>query len=161
MNKKFTLISIGIAAVIIAAVIYVMMRPDRDMTAQYQEPTPPPAQEETPAQPSEQPAQAQPGTYIAYNAETVANTSGRKILFFHAPWCPQCRALEKSINEDTIPSGVTIFKTDYDTNHELRLKYGVPRQTALVEIDDNGQLIQRHEAYANPSLPAVITAMEL
>jgi thiol-disulfide isomerase/thioredoxin len=156
MDKKFTLISIGIAAVIIAAVIYVMMRPDGDMTAQYQEPSPPPAQE-TPAQP----AQAQPGAYVAYNTETVASTSGRKILFFHAPWCPQCRALEKSINEGTIPSGVTIFKTDYDSNHELRLKYGVPRQTALVEIDDNGQLIQRHEAYANPSLSAVITAMEL
>lgn len=95
------------------------------------------------------------GQYVDYSATVVANTSGRKVLFFHAPWCPQCRALDASIKDGSIPGGVTIIKTDYDSNQDLRQKYGVTIQTTLVEVDDNGNFVKKYVAYDDPTLDAV------
>lgn len=97
----------------------------------------------------------QPGTYVDYSSSVVANTAGTKILFFHAPWCPQCRALDQSIKSSVIPSGVTIIKTDYDTNQALRQKYGVTIQTTLVKVDDQGNLVKKYVAYDSPTLESL------
>lgn len=97
------------------------------------------------------------GQYVQYRAEDVAVVEGRKILFFHAPWCPQCRALEASIQAGTIPAGVTIFKVDYDTNQALRQQYGVTIQTTLVEVDSQGSKLGSYVAYDEPTLASVIT----
>ena len=94
--------------------------------------------------------------YIDYYDGVVAATAGEKVLFFHAPWCPQCRALETSIKAGQIPQGVTIIKTDYDSMQELRQKYGVTLQTTLVKVDDQGNLIKKYVAYDKPTLQAVI-----
>ncbi len=94
--------------------------------------------------------------YIEYSADIIASTPGTKILFFHAPWCPQCRDLEKSIKAGSIPKGTTIIKVDYDTNQALRQKYGVTLQTTLVKIDDNGNLIEKYVAYDEPTLQSLI-----
>jgi thiol-disulfide isomerase/thioredoxin len=96
-----------------------------------------------------------PGTYGDYSTAAVKAASGTKILFFHAPWCPQCRELDASIKNGTVPDGVTIFKVDYDTNQELRKKYGVTIQTTLVSIDANGNLVKKFVTYDDPSLSAV------
>lgn len=96
------------------------------------------------------------GSYIDYNSEAIAQTTGTKILFFHAPWCPQCRALDASIMSGTIPKNVTIIKVDYDSNQKLRSQYGVTIQTTLVRIDDSGKLIRKYVAYDTPSLDALI-----
>lgn len=95
------------------------------------------------------------GAYIDYREGVIASTSGTKLLFFHAPWCPQCRDLEASINKDGVPSGVTIIKVDYDTSRELRQKYGVTLQTTVVRIDDSSTLIKKFVAYDDPSISAV------
>ncbi len=107
----------------------------------------------TTEQPSTETASA--GTYIDYSPEAIASTQGTKILFFHAAWCPQCRALEASIKSGEIPTGVTIIKADYDTNQALRQKYGVTIQTTLVKVDDAGQLVEKYVAYDSPTLAAV------
>ncbi len=96
------------------------------------------------------------GAYINYSGTVIASTAGTKILFFHAPWCPQCRALEADIKANAIPSGVTIIKTDYDTNQDLRKKYGVTIQTTLVRVDDAGDIVKKYVAYDSPTLAAVI-----
>lgn len=96
-----------------------------------------------------------PGAYVDYSETVIANTPGTKILFFHAPWCPQCRALEASIKSRTIPTGVTIIKVDYDTNQALRQKYGVTIQTTLVKVDDSGNLIKKYVAYDEPTLETI------
>lgn len=101
--------------------------------------------------------QASAGTYIDYSENSIANASGTKILFFHAPWCPQCKALDASIKAGPIPSGATIIKVDYDSNQALRKKYGVTTQTTLVLVDDNGGLVKKYVAYSTPSLDALIT----
>lgn len=98
---------------------------------------------------------SQPGAYVSYSDTIIADTKGTKILFFHAPWCPQCRSLESSIKEATLPDGVTIIKTDYDSNQSLRQKYGVTLQTTLVKVDDDGNLIEKYVAYNEPSYNSV------
>src|SRR5687767_11172668 len=91
---------------------------------------------------AEQPIEAV-GMYKEYSEEMFASTSGTKILFFHASWCPQCRQLESDIKEGKIPDGVTIFKVDYDTSQKLRQKYGVTLQTTLVKVDDSGNEVKK------------------
>lgn len=95
------------------------------------------------------------GAYIDYDSDVIAKTKGTKLLFFHAPWCPQCRALDADIRAKGLPEGLTIIKVDYDTNQSLRQKYGVTIQTTLVKIDDNGDLIRRYVAYDEPTLQSV------
>lgn len=83
----------------------------------------------------------QKGSYVAYDASTAMKVaqSGKAILFFHAPWCPTCRAADADIlkNAANIPSGTTIFKVDYDTSSEMKKKYSVTTQHTFVQIDAN------------------------
>ena len=96
------------------------------------------------------------GKYVEYKDLTdVTSTAGTKLLFFHAPWCPQCRALEKDITSVTLPENLTIFKVDYDTNQSLRQKYGVTLQTTMVNVDDSGNLIEKYVAYDKPNFASV------
>ncbi len=87
------------------------------------------------------------GAYVAYDSSAIAAaaTTGQAVLFFHAPWCPTCSALNKDIEGSLsdIPAGLTIFKTDYDSNTELKKKYGVTYQHTLVQVDKNGAMIKK------------------
>ena len=96
------------------------------------------------------------GTYIDYSNDVIKNTQGTKVLFFHAPWCPQCRAIENSIKTGKIPDGVTIIKVDYDSNQDLRKKYGVTLQTTVVRVDNEGNMVKKYTAYNQPTLQAII-----
>ncbi|HRF28833.1 MAG TPA: thioredoxin family protein [Candidatus Saccharibacteria bacterium] len=95
------------------------------------------------------------GAYVVYEGGTIASTKGTKVLFFHAPWCPQCRALHEDIKNSAIPNGVTIVKVDYDSHQDLREKYGVTLQTTFVLIDDNGDLVKKYVAYNEPTFDSV------
>jgi thioredoxin 1 len=90
-------------------------------------------------------AEAGNGTFTDYDPALLANAeSGDVILFFHASWCPSCRALERSIenNLSDLPADVTILQIDFDNSSELRQKYGVTRQHTLVRVDAEGGLIE-------------------
>lgn len=155
MSKKLA-ISIGIVVVLAAAGGYVVLT---RMAAPQQPATAPPTTEQsTPPTTAAEPTApaAQPGAYKDYDPATVAATQGTKILFFHAQWCPQCRALEADIKANTVPSGVTIFKVNYDTAQDLRRKYEVTLQTTMVLIDDQGNWVKKYVAYDDPTLAAVI-----
>ena len=92
------------------------------------------------------PATTTPGSYEAYAPEKLARVAtGDVVLFFHAPWCPTCRALNANIeaNLSAIPSQVTILKTDYDSQTELKKKYGVTYQHTLVQVDAQGTMIKK------------------
>ena len=108
------------------------------------------------SQPSSPDSRANVPGYIDYYDGVIAATAGQKIIFFHAPWCPQCRALEASIKAGQIPAGVTIIKTDYDSMQSLRQKYGVTIQTTLVKVDDQGNLIKKYVAYDEPTLDNLV-----
>ena len=86
------------------------------------------------------------GTYESYAPEKLAKAeTGRVVLFFHASWCPTCRALNSDIEESKseIPGDVTILKTDYDTETELKKKYGVTTQHTLVQVDKDGNMLTK------------------
>jgi thiol-disulfide isomerase/thioredoxin len=92
-----------------------------------------------------------PGSYVTYAdyKKDCAKYSNAKIVyFFHATWCPTCQGIEKEINADMarIPAGVTIVKTDYDTEKDLKAKYGVTVQTTFVQIDRDGNKIAKYTA---------------
>lgn len=83
-----------------------------------------------------------PGSYKTYSPATVEaeQAAGNKVvLFFHAPWCPFCKAADSAFNSrlSDLPSGVALLKTDYDSSTELKQKYGVTYQHTFVQIDSN------------------------
>jgi thiol-disulfide isomerase/thioredoxin len=81
------------------------------------------------------------GLYTQYSVNALAqNPTGTNIIFFHAPWCPTCKAGEADINAnlDKIPEGFQILKTDFDTSTALRQKYGVTSQSTFVKVDKDG-----------------------
>ncbi len=175
MNKKIIIITAGIVVLISSAIAYVAIQPsspknqsmDENMATKkqveatdtatpaevegaaesQQEVTTPPATNNT--------STATPGQYVAYSQQSVTATKGTKLLFFHAPWCSQCRQIEATMQSDGIPSGVTVFKIDYDSNQQLRQQYGVTLQTTFVKIDDSGAKVASYVAYDEPVFASV------
>ncbi len=100
------------------------------------------------------------GSYVEYSDTAIADAAGTTaILFFHAPWCPQCRAVEADIMAAGVPEGVTIIKVDYDSRQDLRQQYGVTLQTTFVRVDASGGLVESFVAYDTPTLGSVIDAL--
>jgi thioredoxin 1 len=91
------------------------------------------------------------GKYIQYSADSakLAAAEGSSVIFFHAPWCPTCKAAESDINSNIskLESGLTILKTDYDTSTELKKQYGVTSQSTFVKIDKDGKLIKKGNGF--------------
>ncbi len=86
--------------------------------------------------------------YLAYSSENLAkaqSNNGKAVIFFHAGWCPTCRAAEQdfSVNFDKVPADVTILKTDYDSSTQLKSKYNVTYQDTFVQVDKNGNEITK------------------
>jgi thiol-disulfide isomerase/thioredoxin len=155
MNSKRAWLVIGFLVVLISgSVVYLVL------TKPTAQPTPPDNGTQTNNQ--EPPAPDKPvtrqgeGAYVDYSPAAFSQASGRKVLFFHASWCPQCRQLEASIKEKGVPADMTIFKVNYDSATELRQRYAVNLQTTIVEINDQGKEITKFVAYDDPTLPAVL-----
>lgn len=86
------------------------------------------------------------GFYGDYSEDKLALANeGDVVLFFRASWCPSCRALDQNIeaNLSNLPADLTILKLDYDTETELKRKYGVTTQHTLVLVDANGNEIKK------------------
>ena len=84
---------------------------------------------------------AAPGAYLTlaeYEGRTSEREGTKVVYFFHASWCPTCRAAEKVIVRDGIPEGLTVVKVDYDSETDLRRRYGVTTQHTFVQVDPQG-----------------------
>lgn len=91
-------------------------------------------------------AMIQKGTYAPYEASKLAMAeTGKVVLFFKASWCPSCRTLDADIKAslEDIPAGVTILEVDYDKSADLKQKYGVTMQHTLVQVDKDGNQINK------------------
>ncbi len=101
------------------------------------------------------------GSYETYSAEKLSMVdSGDVVLFFKASWCPSCRALDNDIKAslEDIPSGVTILEVNYDTATDLKKKYGVTTQHTLVQVDSDGNMLEKWTGSSN--LEQVITKLK-
>ena len=82
------------------------------------------------------------GSYVDYQTgQDLASTENTKrVVFFHAEWCPTCKFYEKQIQEQPIPDGITIIKADYDKETELKELLGVTTQSTFVLINREGDV---------------------
>jgi len=91
-------------------------------------------------------AAAVDGSYIgldAYEASKASFASGNVVLFFNASWCSTCQEAEKNLNASGVPEGLTVVKVDYDSNTDLRKKYGVTVQHTFVQVDPDGNQLAK------------------
>jgi len=114
---------------------------------------------QTTNQPQTTPSSVNPSqnidAYQDYTSDYLSTTSGTRLLFFHAPWCPQCRQLENDIISNGLPEGVAVIKVDYDSSQQLRQRYGVTLQTTVVRVDDNGDFVEKYVPYDSPTFANV------
>lgn len=97
-------------------------------------------------------------SYMPYTPEAYAQASNKKrVLFFHASWCPVCRALDKEFNDNitSIPEEIIIFKTDFDKETALKNKYGITYQYTFVQVDASGMQTAKWVAYEGNGLSAL------
>lgn len=84
--------------------------------------------------------------FVAYTASQFADLEGSQgfAVFFHADWCPTCIGLEKDLeaNIGSFPRGAKILEANFDTELDLRKKYGVNVQSTVVIIDKNGNEVK-------------------
>lgn len=81
------------------------------------------------------------GSYVdlaTYQADPTAYEDSRVVLFFHADWCPSCRATDAALVEEGVPDGLTVVQVDFDTETALRQEHGVVQQHTFVHVDDEG-----------------------
>ncbi len=86
------------------------------------------------------------GVYKDYSADLVKNeqAAGQKVIyFFHATWCPECRAIDADLkaHPEKVPTGVTVLKVDYDTSGDLKKQFGITTQHTFVQIDTSGNQV--------------------
>lgn len=98
------------------------------------------------------------GSYETYAPEKLARAeTGDVVLFFHASWCPSCRGLNTDIEKNlrALPPEVSILKVDYDTESELKKKYGVTYQHTLVQVAADGTMIKKWSG--SPTLSSLMS----
>lgn len=98
--------------------------------------------------------------YIDYDEmKFLAASDKKRVIFFHAPWCPSCRDQDSNIesDKDRIPSDVVILKADFDSSIGLRQKYGVTTQHSFVQVDAHGDEIQQwNSLYSEYDLDSIL-----
>jgi thiol:disulfide interchange protein len=143
MSKRGVVVSLIIAAILLVGGL-IILRSEPAISPSTKTTSP---GADTPTQPGNA-----AGAYVEYSQVALAEAKGVRILFFHASWCPQCRALEADIQKNGVPTNTTIFKVDYDKAQDLRKKHGVTLQTTVVKVDENGNLISKFTPYQKPTL---------
>ena len=75
--------------------------------------------------------------FTPYTADSFKAAKGEgkiTLLFFHAPWCPVCKAQEPKVKAQLngAHKDVVAFKVDYDSNTALRKELKVDTQSTLI-----------------------------
>ena len=135
---------IGIVAVVIVAVIAVIFistnNQPMDIASSFD------SNGEETATSNQTPNAVLGSKYVDYTKEDFDSASGKKrIFFFHAAWCPTCKVANENltINAQKIPDDVIVFKTDYDTETDLKNKYGITYQHTFVQVDADGNELSK------------------
>ncbi|MCF7844379.1 MAG: thioredoxin family protein [Kiritimatiellales bacterium] len=78
--------------------------------------------------------------YRAYQDGVIGNGTA-SVLFFHAAWCPICKTAD-SVLQSWYPSAdlLHIYKVNYDTELELKKRFGIVQQHTFVRLDAQGNV---------------------
>ncbi|MEO7147752.1 MAG: thioredoxin domain-containing protein [Terrimesophilobacter sp.] len=157
MNRRTLIILLAAAVLVVGSVVgYALTRSMPENAGNVSQS----GQDSTPSSDGQPSASTGSGTYVDYSPTAIADASGTTLLFFHAPWCPSCRQIESEITSNGVPDGVTIIKVDYDSNQDLRQKYGVTIQTTFVKVDASGNELEKFVPYGGDlGLKLVIDAL--
>lgn len=104
-------------------------------------------------------AQLDAGVYSAYAPDVLMNGE-TKVFFFHAAWCPVCRAADTKLltwYAENMPT-MNLYKVDYDAETALKSKYGVTYQHTFVVVDGEGNALQTVQGPSDAQLMAMIGA---
>ncbi|MBP9738960.1 thioredoxin family protein [Candidatus Saccharibacteria bacterium] len=117
-----------------------------------------PAQSTNTSATNTKPANTTAGRYEQYSSGAVSDASyDTTVVFFYAPWCPECRAFKQAITDGQIPDGVQVLEADFDSSTDLKKKYGVTLQSTFVRVNTSGDLQQKWVGYGkDKSLSSVL-----
>jgi len=88
------------------------------------------------------------GAYISladYQKSKETYDASNVVLFFNASWCSTCETARNNLESDlsAIPADLAIVLVDFDSETELKRKYGVTVQHTFVQIDANGNQLAK------------------
>lgn len=91
-------------------------------------------------------------------ADTVVMDGTTKVLFFHASWCPTCKAADSTLVSMYADEAgkLTTYKINYDTEKALAKKYGVTYQHTFVKVDGKGNMIEKIQGPSNDQLETLL-----
>ncbi len=107
--------------------------------------------------PAAAPSKPVAGEYASYDVGKLAKANtGKVVIFFAATWCETCQALDANIRASVgqIPPNTTILNANYDTQQQLKQRYGVTFQHTLVQVDAQGNLLKKWNH--SPTLDALV-----
>ncbi len=106
-------------------------------------------------------------------APSVLVDGQTKVLFFHASWCPVCRKADDTLRgiynqwdgsdlsfdelHALLPQ-YSVYKVDYDTEADLKAKYGVTYQHTFVLVDGQGNALKTIQGPSDAVLKELIGA---
>lgn len=99
--------------------------------------------------------------YVPYTKAAFDAAKGmQRVLFFHAAWCPTCKAANADLTakQNDIPKNVVVFKTDYDNEVVLKRQYAVSYQHTFVLVDAGGKALKTWSGGALTEILANLTA---
>lgn len=82
--------------------------------------------------------------YVSYSKTAFdAAADKKRVLYFYATWCPICKVVNEELTQksEEIPPDVVVFKTDYDSEKDLKTKYGVTYQHTFIQVDAAGKKV--------------------
>lgn len=159
---KIAIIVLAAVAVAIGAIILLQKESKAPSLTKQDTPANKKPSAENNAEPTPDTSESVEGRYTNYSAENVANQGySQTIVFFYAPWCPECRAFKKAITENSIPDGVQILEADFDGSTDLKKRYGVTLQSTFVRVDGGGELQKKWVGYGrDKSLTLVLESVK-
>src|SRR3989344_7594978 len=90
------------------------------------------------------PIEEESGQDLPY-AEGIIGNGRQSVLFFWASWCPYCKTNDERLKkwEDDGLLDFNAYKVNYDTESDLKNRYGVVNQDTHILIDGDGDEIRR------------------